>query len=143
MWAVGKNGIAYYRFGITQEKQQGESWQTLESPSSVSFKQISAGKMGVWALDKESNGRLAVRREISATFPEGSHWQLLPNIVNDSPNFEGNMGFKCISVGNEVMAISNSGYVCKRMGVTKDNPAGSGWNLGILGNWQHVSVNGF
>ena len=143
VWAVGKDGIAYYRFGITQEKPQGESWQTLESPSSVSFKLISAGKLGVWALDKECNGRLAVRREISATFPEGSHWQLLPNIVNDAPNFEGSLGFKCISVGDEVMAVSNSGYVCMRMGITKENPAGSGWNLGILGNWQHVSVNGY
>ena len=142
VWTVGKNGVTYFRYGITKEKTQGESWQTLESPSSVSFKQISAGEMGVWALDKENNGRLAVRREISSTFTEGSHWQLLPNILNDPPNFENNMGFKGISVGKEVMAVSNSGYICKRMGVTKENLAGSGWNLGIQG-WQHVSVNGF
>ena len=37
--------------------------------------------------------------EVSSTFPEGSHWQLLANIQNDPPHYEGNVGFKSVSVG--------------------------------------------
>jgi tectonin beta-propeller repeat-containing protein 1 len=141
VWAIGKSGVAYYRFGISKEKPYGESWQTLESPSGVVFKQISAGKAGVWALD--STGRLAVRKEINLSFPEGTHWQLLVNVASDPPHYEGCVGFKCVSVGKEVFATSNSGYVCKRVGITSKDPAGSGWNLGIPGNWQHMCVNSY
>lgn len=141
VWAVAKNGAIYYRFGITSEKPYGVSWQPLESPSGVTFKQISAGKCGVWVLD--SNGRLAVRKEISTTFPEGSHWQILVNIPTDPPHYEGCVGFKSVSVGDVVMAASNSGYICFRVGITDCNPAGTGWNLGIPGNWQSVTVNSF
>lgn len=141
VWAVAKNGTVYYRFGINSQNPFGESWQPLESPSGVTFKQVSAGKCGVWVVD--SNGRLAVRKEISETFPEGSHWQLLVNIPTDPPHYEGCVGFKSVSVGNEVMATSNSGYICKRIGITNSNPAGTGWNLGIPGNWNQISVNSF
>lgn len=140
LWAVGKNGSAYFRFGITSEKPQGEAWQPIESPPGVTLKQISAGPQGVWALD--SSGRLAVRREISSTFPEGSHWQIIPNVPSDPPHSEGTVGFKAISVGDEVWAISNTGYVCRRCGITPDNPAGTGWHLGIPGNFHHISING-
>ncbi|KAG4070974.1 hypothetical protein HA402_001411 [Bradysia odoriphaga] len=129
VWVVGKNGAAYFWYGITTENPQGDAWQQIESPSGVLFKQISAGKMGVWALD--ATGSLAVRREITATFPEGSHWQMLANVPSDPPHTEGTVGFKAISVGDEVWAISNSGFVCERCGITKDQPAGTGWNLGI------------
>lgn len=134
VWVVGKNGAAYFRYGISTENPQGDAWQQVESPNGVLFKQISAGSMGVWALD--SVGCLAVRREISATFPEGSHWQVLPNIPNDPPHTEGTVGFKAISVGDEVWAISNSGFVCRRCGITKEQPAGTGWNLGINVSWK-------
>lgn len=129
VWVVGKNGSAYFRYGMSVENPQGDAWQQVESPNGISFKQISAGKMGVWALD--ATGCLAVRREITTTFPEGSHWQLLPNVPSDPPHTEGTVGFKAISVGDEVWAISNSGFICKRCGITKDQPAGTGWNLGI------------
>lgn len=129
VWAIGKNGSAFYRYGISCENPHGTAWQPIEPPNGVSFKQICAGTLGVWSLD--NNGRLAVRREISNTFPEGSHWQIIPNVPNDPPHSEGTIGFKAITVGTEVWAISNSGYVCKRCGITSDNPAGTGWNLGI------------
>lgn len=130
VWAVGKNGSAFFRYGISIDNPHGDAWQPVEPPSGVTFKQISAGRMGVWALD--STGRLAVRREITSTFPEGSHWQLIQNVPNDPPHSEGTVGFRAISVGHsEVWSISNSGHVCKRCGITNDNPAGTGWNLGI------------
>lgn len=138
VWTVSKSGAVFYRLGITSENRAGESWQRIEIPSNVQFKQISAGSLGVWAIER--SGKLAVRCGINSTHPEGTHWQLLPNVINDGPNFEGdeNIGFKCVSVDEVVMTISNSGYICKRNGITFDNPAGTGWTLGILGNWNHV-----
>lgn len=131
VWAVGKaNGQTYFRYGVTSEKPTGECWQTVENPPGVKFKQICAGEGGVWALD--TTGKVAVRREITATFPEGSHWYMLVNVPNDPPHGEGaNIGFKCVSVGHQVWACSNSGYVVRRFGITKSNPAGTGWHLGI------------
>ena len=143
VWALAKNGAILYRSGVTQDNPVGDSWQRIEAPSNVHFKQISVGSLGVWTID--TTGRLGVRRDINATHPEGTHWQLIPNIVNDPPNFEGdgNIGFKSVSVGDVALAVSNSGYICKRDGVTTENPAGTGWTLGILGNWQHVCDNAF
>lgn len=39
-----------------------------------------------------------------------------------------------MSVGHipgQVWAISGAGIVCKRIGITEENPAGSGWATGI------------
>lgn len=85
--------------------------------------------MGVWALD--TKGTLAIRREINSTFPEGSHWQFLANIENDPPHTDGYVGFKHVSVGDEVWAVSLSGLVCRRCGISDDNVLGNGWNIGI------------
>lgn len=129
VWAIGKNGSAFFRFGITKDIPQGRAWQPVEPPSGVSFKQISVGKMGIWALD--SNGRLVIRREVTSTFPEGSHWELLNNVPSDPPHTEGSVGFKNVSCGEQVWAVSMSGYVCKRCGITDKHPLGTGWTLGI------------
>ncbi|XP_055626940.1 tectonin beta-propeller repeat-containing protein [Toxorhynchites rutilus septentrionalis] len=141
VWAIGKNGSAYWRCGISKENPLGSKWLPIEPPGGVTFKQISVGKAGIWTVD--TTGRLSVRKEITATFPEGSHWQLLANIQNDPPHYEGNVGFKNVSVGEHVFAVSQSGYICKRSGICVENPAGTGWSLGIQGNWHYVSVNGF
>lgn len=52
--------------------------------------------------------------------------KLLETIPNTSS------GFRHVSVGGtKVWAITNSGYICNRCGITNDNPAGTGWNYGI------------
>lgn len=43
-------------------------------------------------------------------------------------------GFRHISVSSEegqVWAISGAGIICRRIGVTHENPAGTGWVTGI------------
>ena len=43
-------------------------------------------------------------------------------------------GFRHISVGRspgQVWAISGAGIICRRIGVTPENPAGTGWVTGI------------
>lgn len=170
VWVVSKTGSTYVRYGVTAQNPQGDSWQPVEAPpGGAALRQISAGRLGVWALDAE--GRLVVRREVTATFPEGTHWTVLPNVAGDGPHAEagtgGAIGFRSVSVGrNEVWAVANNGQVCKRCGITSENPAGTGWILGIpvswicvvlvmfksmtvcvcfsmfQGNFQHVSANG-
>ena len=60
VWAVAKNGFAYWRYGINQDNPLGELWQPVEPPSGTTFKQISIGNAGIWALD--TGGRLVVRK---------------------------------------------------------------------------------
>lgn len=73
-----------------------------------------------------------MRREVCDAFPEGSHWQVLQNVVNDPPHEDGKMGFRSVSVtGSDVWAVSNTNFVCRRSGVTAKTPAGTGWQLGI------------
>lgn len=143
IWAVAKNGAIFFRSEVTFDNPMGDAWKRIDSPSNSQFKQVSAGKRGVWVLDVQS--RLSVRMGITPTCYAGTHWQLLPNIPNDPPNLddEMNIGFKNISVGRVVMAISNSGYVCKRNGITKENPSGNGWDLGINGSWNWLCVSSF
>lgn len=143
VWAVAKSGAIFFRAEVSFENPIGTSWKRIDSPSNMHFKQISAGMCGVWVLDTQS--RLSVRCGINAERPEGTHWQLLSNIPNDPPNLEDdvNIGYKCVSVGKIVMAISNSGFVCKRNGITKENPSGTGWDLGVMGNWNWLCVNSY
>lgn len=132
VWAVAKNGTVYFRCGGTSEEEvHNGNWQPLASPPGVQFRQIAAGRAGVWAVD--GSGRMVVRKEMTSTFPEGSHWQVLANVPNEAPHGDGaNMvGFKSVSVGREVLAISYTGFICKRCGVTRLNPVGTGWSLGV------------
>lgn len=59
----------------------GEVWETVEPPAGSALKQVSVGRHGVWILD--SAGRLSVRREVTAVFPEGTHWQTIPSLDLD------------------------------------------------------------
>ncbi|KAJ8680209.1 hypothetical protein QAD02_015996 [Eretmocerus hayati] len=149
VWAVGKNGSCYWRFGISSNKPTGDSWQNVEPPSGAHVIQISVGVNVVWVLD--SLGRLSVRREIqSHVFPEGTYWQTLPAMTNDPIHIDVSVsntkqGFRHVSVGhvpNQVWAVSGAGILCRRIGITTENPAGSGWATGIGANWQYINVGG-
>lgn len=148
VWATGKKGCAYYRVGITENKLEGERWVCVEPPIGSQLKQISVNSAGVWALDNQ--GKLHVRREITATFPEGTHWQtitadplvlskllemflkiayFLDALTDAAPH---TTGFKHVSVGRkEVWATTDGGAVIRRAGICQASPAGSGWFIGI------------
>ncbi|KDR11313.1 tectonin beta-propeller repeat-containing protein isoform X6 [Zootermopsis nevadensis] len=154
VWAVGRNGSAYWRFGITTSNHIGEVWVTVEPPTGKTLKQISVGCCAVWGLD--SSGQLSVRREVTPVFPEGTHWQTIPTTASDMGNHDKSsssgkssqnnaVGFRHVSAGpvqGEIWAITATGVVCRRHGVTPDNPAGTGWTHGIGGNWQYASARG-
>lgn len=90
---------------------------------------MSVGSAGIWTIDNLN--RLAVRKNSDDIHPEGTEWQFLPNVPNLPPHSETQVGFRCVSVGSEVWAVAINGTICKRSGVTKSNPAGAGWRLGI------------
>ncbi|KAK1121372.1 hypothetical protein K0M31_010666 [Melipona bicolor] len=149
VWAVGKNGSSYWRLGITSAKPTGIQWQNVEPPSGAHLKQISVGKDVVWALD--TTGKLSVRRGVQVNvFPEGTHWQTLPVMPNDPIHIDmsvinAKQGFRHVAVAREqgqVWAVSGAGILCRRIGISNENPAGTGWATGIGANWQHVSVEG-
>ncbi|XP_066251035.1 tectonin beta-propeller repeat-containing protein isoform X2 [Euwallacea similis] len=142
VWATGKKGCAYLRVGIKEDNLQGERWVCVEPPVGAQLKQISVNSAGIWAVD--TLGRLNVRKEVTSTFPEGTHWQTIsadPSILNSAPHTK---GFKHVSVDKtEVWAVTDGGAVIRRMGVSAENPAGAGWDIGIAGNWQHISIRAF
>lgn len=130
VWAIGRNGIAYRRLGFSKENEWGTYWSGIEdAPKGTLLKQISVGSLGIWAID--SHGQMLVRQEVCDSFPCGSHWKLLENVPNDPPHEEGKIGFRSVAVtATDVWAVSNSSFVCRRSGITKKNPAGTGWQLG-------------
>ncbi|XP_066141762.1 tectonin beta-propeller repeat-containing protein isoform X2 [Euwallacea fornicatus] len=142
VWATGKKGCAYLREGIKEGNLQGERWVCVEPPVGAQLKQISVNSAGIWAVD--TLGRLNVRKEITSTLPEGTHWQTIsadPPILNSAPHTK---GFKHVSVDKtEVWAVTDGGAVIRRMGVSAENAAGAGWDIGIAGNWQHISIRAF
>ncbi|KAJ9585855.1 hypothetical protein L9F63_020497, partial [Diploptera punctata] len=151
VWAVGRNGSAYWRFGIGPTNPVGEVWEAVEPPTGKTLKQVSVGCCAIWGLD--STGQLYVRREVTPVFPEGTHWQSIPTTIADMGNIDkssnnnsasqNNIGFRHVSAGpvqGEIWAITATGVVCRRHGITPDNPAGTGWSHGIGGNWQHDAV---
>ncbi|KAK3915633.1 Tectonin beta-propeller repeat-containing protein [Frankliniella fusca] len=158
VWAIGRNGSACWRLGITSLNPVGEVWETVEAPIGSSLKLVSVGRYGIWVLD--NCGQLSVRREVTSVFPEGTHWQTIPPLdLDQNGNYalidarvvtvsevEGTAilsptnapppltGWRHVSAGpgEEVWAISSSGVVCRRHGVTKENPAGTTWSHGVL-----------
>lgn len=149
IWAVGKNGSSYWRLGISSTKPTGTQWHNVEPPAGAHLKQISVGKDVVWALD--TAGRLSVRRDVQMNvFPEGTHWQTLPAMPNDPIHIDmsvvnAKQGFRHVAVAREqgqVWAISGAGILCRRIGITQENPAGTGWATGIGANWQYITVGG-
>ncbi|XP_035211237.1 tectonin beta-propeller repeat-containing protein 1-like isoform X2 [Stegodyphus dumicola] len=140
VWAIAKDGSAQLRHGITSSKPTGQYWCHVEPPQVGSpLRQISAGRTRVFAVDESC--RLWSRQEIVPIFKEGTHWKWVSDDV------------KQVSVGpmDQVWCIKNnfvtlsgviSGVVCKRCGITEENPCGTDWEQGIGGCWNHVTIRG-
>lgn len=130
VWATARNGCAYWRLGISKDKLEGEKWVCVEPPIGSQLKHVSVGLAGVWCID--SNGKIHVRKEVTDTFPEGTSWQTInvdPSVTNVAPN---SSTFKQVSVGRkDVWVTTNAGGLLRRLGVCRENPAGTGWDSAI------------
>ncbi|XP_045397278.1 tectonin beta-propeller repeat-containing protein 1 isoform X4 [Lemur catta] len=147
LWAVSDKGDVLCRLGVSALNPAGSSWLhvgTDQPFTSVSIgacyqrlKQVSVGQTSVYALDE--NGNLWCRQGITPSYPQGSSWEHVSNNVCS------------VSVGplDQVWVIADKvqgsrslsrGTVCHRTGVQPHEPSGQGWDYGIGGGWDHISV---
>ncbi|KAG8180130.1 hypothetical protein JTE90_027084 [Oedothorax gibbosus] len=140
VWGIAEDGSAQLRHGICEACPIGQYWCHIEPPQvGCHLRQISAGKTRVLAID--NSDRLWSRQEIVPIYMEGTHWKLVSDDV------------KHVSVGpmDQVWCIKSnfttpsgivSGVVCRRRGITEENPCGTNWEQGIGGCWTHISIRG-
>ncbi|XP_021088626.1 tectonin beta-propeller repeat-containing protein 1 isoform X3 [Mesocricetus auratus] len=137
VWAVARDGSAFYRGSVSPSQPAGDCWYHIPSPPKQKLTQVSVGQTSVYALDE--NGNLWYRAGITPSYPQGSSWEHVSNNVRK------------VSVGplDQVWVIANKvqgshglsrGTVCHRMGVQPREPKGQGWDYGIGGGWDHISV---
>nr|XP_035138588.1 tectonin beta-propeller repeat-containing protein 1 isoform X2 [Callithrix jacchus] len=137
VWAVARDGSAFYRGSVYPSQPAGDCWYHIPPPLRQRLKQVSVGQTSVYALDE--NGNLWYRQGITPSYPQGSSWEHVSNNV-------------CrVSVGplDQVWVIASKvqgshslsrGTVCHRTGVQPHEPKGQGWDYGIGGGWDHISV---
>ncbi|XP_027466729.2 tectonin beta-propeller repeat-containing protein 1 isoform X5 [Zalophus californianus] len=137
VWAVARDGSAFYRGSVSPAQPAGDCWYHIPSPPKQRLKQVSVGQTSVYALDE--NGNLWYRQGVTPSYPQGSSWEHVSNNV-------------CrVSVGplDQVWIIANKvpgshslsrGTVCHRTGVQPRQPKGQGWDYGIGGGWDHITV---
>ncbi|XP_059104953.1 LOW QUALITY PROTEIN: tectonin beta-propeller repeat-containing protein 1 [Peromyscus eremicus] len=137
VWAVARDGSAFYRGSVSPSQPAGDCWYHIPSPPKQKLAQVSVGQTSVYALDE--NGNLWYRAGITPSYPQGSSWEHVSNNVRK------------VSVGplDQVWVIANKvqgshglsrGTVCRRVGVQPREPKGQGWDYGIGGGWDHISV---
>ncbi|XP_012614885.2 tectonin beta-propeller repeat-containing protein 1 [Microcebus murinus] len=137
VWAVARDGSAFYRGSVSPSRPAGDCWYHIPSPPKQRLKQVSVGQTSVYALDE--NGNLWCRQGITPSYPQGSSWEHVSNNVCS------------VSVGplDQVWVIADKvqgsrslsrGTVCHRTGVQPHEPSGQGWDYGIGGGWDHISV---
>uniref|UniRef100_G1TQ08 Tectonin beta-propeller repeat-containing protein 1 n=1 Tax=Oryctolagus cuniculus TaxID=9986 RepID=G1TQ08_RABIT len=137
VWAVARDGSAFYRGSVSPAKPAGDCWYHIPPPAKQRLLQVSVGQTSVFALDE--NGNLWYRAGITPSYPQGSSWEHVSNNV------------RRVSVGplDQVWVIADKvqgshslsrGTVCHRTGVQPHEPRGQGWDYGIGGGWDHISV---
>lgn len=137
VWAVARDGSAFYRGSVSPTQPAGDCWYHIPSPPKQRLKQVSVGQTAVYALDE--NGNLWYRQGVTPSYPQGSSWEHVSNNV-------------CrVSVGplDQVWIIADKvpgsrsmsrGTVCHRTGVQPREPMGQGWDYGIGGGWDHITI---
>nr|KAF6482336.1 tectonin beta-propeller repeat containing 1 [Molossus molossus] len=137
VWAVARDGSAFYRGSVSPSQPAGDCWYHIPSPPKQRLKQVSVGQTSVCAVD--DNGNLWYRQGVTPSYPQGSSWEHVSNNV------------RRVSVGplDQVWVIANKvqgshslsrGTVCHRTGVQPLEPKGQGWDYGIGGGWDHISI---
>ncbi|XP_016064281.1 PREDICTED: tectonin beta-propeller repeat-containing protein 1 [Miniopterus natalensis] len=137
VWAVARDGSAFYRGSVSPSQPAGDRWHHIPSPSKQRLQQVSVGHTSVYAVDE--NGNLWYRQGVTSSYPQGSSWEHVSNNV------------RRVSVGplDQVWVIANKvqgshslsrGTVCHRTGVQPLEPKGQGWDYGIGGGWDHISI---
>ncbi|XP_004840529.1 tectonin beta-propeller repeat-containing protein 1 isoform X1 [Heterocephalus glaber] len=145
VWAVARDGSAFYRGSVSPSRPAGDCWYHIPSPPKQRLTQVSVGQTSVYALDE--NGNLWYRGGVTPSYPQGSSWEhVSTNVrrVSVGPLDQGlRRGvFQVWVIADKVQGTHglSRGTVCRRTGVQPQEPRGLGWDYGIGGGWDHISV---
>ena len=116
MWALRREGSVFYSAVIPIRERQRPRWASLENALGLaqSFVQVTACKGVVWARDK--SGLVYYRAGISTTQRQGNRWKLMDDQLQCT--------HICLGGHQAGWAVSSSGTVLFKHGVTTDKPAG-------------------
>ncbi|XP_073983179.1 tectonin beta-propeller repeat-containing peroxin 23 isoform X1 [Rhodnius prolixus] len=117
VWAVGFNGDALFRKGVTSNNPMGDNWEHI--PCDQALFSISCGFFNqVWAVTR--NGSLYWRFGITASNPKGDVWEIVEPPKGSQ--------MKKVSVARwAVWALDNDGHLFVRREVTPVFPEGTHW----------------
>lgn len=134
-WAVDKAGRVHFRFGIhPREPGTGMSpaWIEVDDQSEppLLFRSIvvSCDDWLVWGIDEHNFAY--VRRGVTANYPVGTTWE----------HVAGQQVKKIVASCGKVFALSPSGDLLCRQGITERNPAGNYWRR-LPGNFEEIGCN--
>ncbi|XP_074201782.1 tectonin beta-propeller repeat-containing protein 1 isoform X1 [Camelus bactrianus] len=140
VFALDENGNLWYRQGVTPSYPQGSSWEHVSN----NVRRVSVGPLDqVWG-DGGGGWMLAPG---SGTQGDPGSALVSPAAVPMVPLWWGGQTFKGSAF--QVWVIANKvqgsrslsrGTVCHRTGVQPHEPKGRGWDYGIGGGWDHLSV---
>ncbi|KAG0417671.1 hypothetical protein HPB47_005434, partial [Ixodes persulcatus] len=129
LWAVGRDGSAYFRNGITLNNPTGSAWFHVEPPPGGSpLVQVSVGQTAVCAVD--ASGKLWRRLEVMEFFPEGTEWALVSANVRSVSVGPSDQIWAVVDVVLNRRNILHR-VLARREGVTIDNPVGTHWESGF------------
>ena len=134
VWAVDTHGVPHFRFGVhAREPGTGMSpaWVPVEDNSQPILKiAVSPDDWLVWACDESYN--VYVRTGVTTDFPVGRKWEVIPG-----------EHVKELCASNEkVYALSQSGELLCRYGISESNVQGNYWRK-MPGKYEHITVGEF
>ena len=134
VWAVDTDGTPHFRFGVhAREPGTGMSpaWVPVEdNPQPLRKITVSPDDWLVWACDVQYN--VYVRTGVTADFPVGRNWELIPG-----------EHVKDLCASNEkVYALSQSGELLCRYGISENNVQGNYWRK-MPGKYEKITVGEF
>ena len=134
VWAVDTNGVPHFRFGVhAREPGTGMSpaWIPVEdNPQPLLKIAVSPDDWLVWACDENYN--VYVRTGVTIDFPVGRRWELIP----------GERVKELCASNEKVYALSQSGELICRYGISANNVQGNYWRK-MPGKYEHITVGEF
>ena len=134
VWAIDVRGVPHFRFGVhAREPGTGMSpaWIPVEdNPHPLLKIAVSPDDWLVWACDENYN--VYVRTGVTVDFPVGRKWEPIPG-----------EHVKELCASNEkVYALSQSGELLCRYGISEKNVQGNYWRK-MPGKYEHITVGEF
>ncbi|XP_044534885.1 tectonin beta-propeller repeat-containing protein 1 [Gracilinanus agilis] len=140
LWAISDKGDVLCRLGVSELNPAGSSW--LHVGTDQPFISVSVGAFyQVWAVARD--GSAFYRGSVSPKQPAGKCCSSPSRAREQLANVLYLLTYHAVWVIANKVQGSHSlscGTVCHRTGVQPREPKGQGWDYGIGGGWDHVSV---